>query len=110
MLSRRGPTDQHVAENPFGTSAACSWRIGLAQVDDRNHIVTVARQLPPQRPGLLDEPVWTARPRAPPRRNPDCDHCPLGRNCAHLIDTIAGVRGGCRHLTRDRDPAAPARP
>jgi len=66
-------------------------RTGLADRDDAEHIVAVARSAHPDRPGELDYPAWEigrkwCRPTAP-----DCEACPIGASCPRLIDRAAGV-------------------
>jgi len=68
-------------------------RSGLADRDDVQHIVDVARRANPDRPGVLDHPAWEigriwCRPSAP-----DCAGCPIGAVCPRMIDRAADVRG-----------------
>lgn len=68
-------------------------RSGLAERDDIRHIVLVARNAHPDRPGALDHPAWEigrvwCRPT-----NPKCSECPIGADCPKLIDRAADVRG-----------------
>lgn len=68
-------------------------RSGLAERDDVRHMVLVARNANPDRPGALDYPAWEigrvwCRPT-----NPNCSECPIGAVCPRLIDRASGVRG-----------------
>lgn len=54
-------------------------RTGLAERDDVNHMVAVARALHPRRPGELDNPAWDVGRRWCHRHGPDCPTCPLVR-------------------------------
>jgi endonuclease III len=61
-------------------------RTGLADRDDMNHMIDVARKLSPQRPGELDLPArmiglgW-CHPGVP-----DCPACPLTAFCPKLME------------------------
>lgn len=68
-------------------------RTGLADVDNMNHIVAVARRLHPERPGILDLPMWEIGRRWCGRQAPECEVCPLAKSCPQLIDAATGVRG-----------------
>lgn len=68
-------------------------RTGLAERDDVNHMVAVARALNPDRPGALDLPAWDIGRRWCRPVNPDCPTCPLNRVCPRLIDKGSSVRG-----------------
>ena len=68
-------------------------RTGLAERDDVNDMVTVARALNPDRPGALDLPAWDIGRRWCRPVNPDCPTCPLNRACPRLIDKGSSVRG-----------------
>ena len=68
-------------------------RAGLAQRDDVNHMVAVARALHPERPGALDPPAWDIGRRWCRPVNPDCLACPLNRACPRLIDRGRRVKG-----------------
>lgn len=66
-------------------------RTGLADRDDRSHMIARARRLNPERPGALDYPAWWighewCRPTAPL-----CGACPLADSCPRLIDRAIGV-------------------
>jgi uncharacterized HhH-GPD family protein len=67
-------------------------RSGLAELDDRAHMVDQARRAHPDRPGALDLPAWHVgrtwcRPRVP-----KCEECPLGEVCPRLLERSVGVR------------------
>lgn len=66
-------------------------RSRLADRDDRDHMIAVARQLHPARPGALDLPTWLigrgwCHPGAP-----DCVSCPLTEVCPKEIERAAHV-------------------
>ena len=65
-------------------------RAGLAERDDHDHIIVVARELHPSQPVELDS-AWQVginwrRPTAP-----DCPNCPLTSVCPKDIDVARGV-------------------
>jgi uncharacterized HhH-GPD family protein len=68
-------------------------RTGLAQRDEVNHMVAVARALNPDRPGALDLPAWDVGRRWCRPVNPACRECPLNRACPRMIDKASSVRG-----------------
>jgi uncharacterized HhH-GPD family protein len=68
-------------------------RTGLAERDDVNHMVSVARALHPERPGALDLPAWDIGRRWCRPSNPDCSACPLNSACPRFIDRGSGVKG-----------------
>jgi adenine-specific DNA glycosylase len=68
-------------------------RTGLAERDDVNHMVAVARALHPERPGALDLPAWDIGRRWCRPSNPDCPACPLNSACPRLVDRGSGVKG-----------------
>ena len=77
-------------------------RTGLAERDDPDHMVAVARQLYPERPGYLDFAAWAIGRRWCRPRDPDCAGCPLGSVCPRLVDRsaqsrIARLSGGPGH-------------
>ena len=74
-------------------------RTGLADRDDVNHMVGVARTLNPDRPGALDLPAWDIGRRWCRPVNPDCPTCPLNQACPRLIDKGSSVRGVCICVT-----------
>jgi uncharacterized HhH-GPD family protein len=69
-------------------------RSGLADRDDQDHVVDMARRLNPAIPGALNLPTWLigrgwCRPRVP-----DCVTCPLTEVCPKEIERAAGVTSG----------------
>nr|BFE63972.1 hypothetical protein GCM10020063_084980 [Dactylosporangium thailandense] len=60
-------------------------RTRLAEVDDLNHMVEVARWLHPERPGELDYPAWLTGRRWCGPGTPDCGGCPLASVCPQGI-------------------------
>jgi uncharacterized HhH-GPD family protein len=68
-------------------------RAGLAERDEMNHMVSVARLLHPERPGALDNPAWDIGRRWCRPAEPDCPSCPLVGACARLIQLGSAVRG-----------------
>jgi uncharacterized HhH-GPD family protein len=67
-------------------------RTGLAQYDDLDHMISVARFLHPQRPGELDFPTWLiGRQWCSPAR-PNCGQCPLTHVCPRLLDPFSASR------------------
>ena len=68
-------------------------RTGLAERDDVNQMVAVARQLCPDRPGALDVPAWDIGRRWCRPALPDCPSCPLNYACPRLIDRGSRIRG-----------------
>jgi uncharacterized HhH-GPD family protein len=65
-------------------------RTGLAQRDDLNHIVTVARTLHPERPGEIDLPAWLIGRQWCRAGTPDCAACPLALVCPKIVYRISG--------------------
>lgn len=68
-------------------------RTGLAERDDLEHMVAVARALRPERPGEIDFPAWNigrtwCRPGVPL-----CPECPLLTVCPRLVERADGVSG-----------------
>jgi endonuclease III len=68
-------------------------RTGLAQRDQVDHMVAVARALYPERPGALDMPAWDIGRRWCRPANPDCSACPLNTACQRLIAHGSRVKG-----------------
>jgi uncharacterized HhH-GPD family protein len=68
-------------------------RTGLAERDDLEHMVAVARELYPDRPGALDFPAWDIGRRWCRPRLPDCDHCVLSPVCPRDIARAENVFG-----------------
>lgn len=67
-------------------------RTGFADEDSMEHMVAVARQLHPERPGALDEPAWRVGLNWCHPKAPDCPACALGDVCAKLIDRTIGLQ------------------
>jgi uncharacterized HhH-GPD family protein len=68
-------------------------RTGLAERDDQQHMVDMARAVHPDRPGELDLPMWLigrswCRPGVPL-----CPECPLFSVCPRLISQAGAVAG-----------------
>jgi uncharacterized HhH-GPD family protein len=66
-------------------------RTGFADEDSVEHMVEVARQVYPQRPGALDDPAWRVGKTWCHPRAPDCSSCVLMASCARLIDRTVGL-------------------
>ena len=56
-------------------------RSGLAEKDNREHIINVARKEYPEYPGVLDKPAWFIGKEFCFNKNPLCSMCPLGEVC-----------------------------
>jgi len=56
-------------------------RSGLAERDDRAHLVQAARLLHPKRPGALDYPAWWVGHEWCRPTEPRCDSCPIRQVC-----------------------------
>lgn len=69
-------------------------RTRIADRDDREHMIAVARQLNPVRPGALDLPAWLIGRGWCHPGIPDCGHCPLTRVCPKDIERAARVKSG----------------
>jgi len=63
-------------------------RSGLAEIDNREHILGVAREENPQYPGALDKPTWYIGRDWCFNQAPNCDKCPLGTVCAKKIEIV----------------------
>jgi uncharacterized HhH-GPD family protein len=66
-------------------------RTRLAERDDRDHMIGVARQLHPARPGALDLPAWLIGRGWCHAGVPDCASCPLTEVCPKEIERAAHV-------------------
>ncbi|MBO4140358.1 hypothetical protein J5U46_09410 [Micromonospora tulbaghiae] len=66
-------------------------RTRLAERDDLDHMVEVARWLHPERPGELDFPAWLIGRRWCGPGTPDCGTCPLRSICPKDIAQAAAV-------------------
>ncbi|WP_369722920.1 hypothetical protein AB8Z38_02330 [Bradyrhizobium sp. LLZ17] len=60
-------------------------RTGLAQRDELDHIISVARTLRPERPGEIDMPTWRVGRQWCHAGTPDCGACPLDAVCPKII-------------------------
>ncbi len=69
-------------------------RSGIAEYDDREHMVARARQLNPARPGALDLGAWLVGRDYCRPQSPDCAGCPLTDVCRRDVTRAAHVRGG----------------
>jgi uncharacterized HhH-GPD family protein len=68
-------------------------RTGLAKYDDQGHMIAVARQANPARPGALDLPAWVIGREWCRPTGPVCDACAIGDVCARFISAADGVNG-----------------
>jgi uncharacterized HhH-GPD family protein len=60
-------------------------RTGLAERDDPDHMIGIARRLNRERPGALDFPAWTIGRTWCHPANPECSKCVLFGVCARRI-------------------------
>jgi uncharacterized HhH-GPD family protein len=67
-------------------------RTGFADADSMEHMVEVARQVYPERPGALDDPAWRVGKTWCHPQAPECPACVLKELCARLIDRTVGLR------------------
>jgi uncharacterized HhH-GPD family protein len=68
-------------------------RTGLAEYDDLDHMIDVARRAYPERPGAIDMPSWLIGRQWCHAGIPDCPACVLRRVCPKDIDRANAVRG-----------------
>ena len=68
-------------------------RTGLADRDDMEHMVDVARKLYPGRPGALDDPAWRIGMQWCHPKIPECDACPITAVCQKFIYRADGIKG-----------------
>jgi uncharacterized HhH-GPD family protein len=68
-------------------------RTHLAQYDDLDHMVQVARSANPERPGEIDLPAWLVGRTWCRAGLPLCDSCPLGKVCPKDVQAASRVRG-----------------
>jgi uncharacterized HhH-GPD family protein len=68
-------------------------RSGLAEHDDMDQMVRVARSLHPERPGALDNPAWDIGRRWCRPGVPDCPSCPLVAACPREVSRGDSVKG-----------------
>lgn len=64
-------------------------RSGLAEKDEIDHIIEIAREENPEYPGELDKPCWYIGKDYCFNDNPLCSICPLSIICEKKIDYIA---------------------
>jgi len=69
-------------------------RTGLADYDDLDHMLDVARRAHPERPGAIDFPAWLVGRQWCHAGLPDCVNCVLRDVCPKDIDRANNVRGG----------------
>lgn len=60
-------------------------RCGFVNYEDKALIISKARQLNPDYPGVLDYPCWIIGRDYCFQTNPDCDSCPIGICCPKVI-------------------------
>ena len=68
-------------------------RTGLADYDDLDHMVDVARRAYPERPGAIDMPAWLIGRQWCHAGLPDCPACILRNVCPQYVDRANAVRG-----------------
>lgn len=68
-------------------------RTRLAERDDLEHMVAVAREAYPDRPGAIDLPAWLVGRQWCHAGVPDCPNCVLTEVCPKDIARAAGVLG-----------------
>lgn len=69
-------------------------RTRLAEYDDLTHMLTVAREAHPERPGAIDLPAWLVGRKWCHAGIPDCPNCVLTEVCPKDVDRTANVLGG----------------
>ncbi|MCY3886873.1 MAG: hypothetical protein OXG19_04085 [Chloroflexi bacterium] len=69
-------------------------RSRIADRDDRDHMITAARQLHSSRPGALDFPAWDVGRNWCHAGTPACGQCPLTHVCPKDIERAAHVTSG----------------
>ena len=68
-------------------------RSRLADRDAPDHMIAVARQLHPSRPGALDFPAWDVGRNWCHAGTPNCGHCPLTHVCPKDIERARVTSG-----------------
>lgn len=68
-------------------------RTGLAEYDDLEHMIEVARRAHPERPGAIDMPAWLVGRQWCHAGLPNCPACILREVCPKDIDRANAVRG-----------------
>lgn len=66
-------------------------RTGLVSSEDFSDILSVARQLFPAFPALLDPPSWKIGKDFCHRSNPNCYFCPLSEPCPKFVDKLETI-------------------
>ena len=69
-------------------------RTRIADRDDRDHMIAMARELHPARPGALDLPAWLIGRGWCHPGIPNCIGCPLTEVCPKDIERAAQVTSG----------------
>lgn len=95
--SARLPDDVHVRRVML--------RTGLVDSDDLDSLQRAAARISPERPSLIDLPLWLVGRRWCRPTRPLCEECLLGVSCAKLTDRLvdgAGVRRAARTSAGDR--------
>ncbi len=67
-------------------------RTGLAERDNRQHMIDVARRLNRGHPGGIDHPLWRIGREWCRPTDPLCPECPIRVACPKLIDRAVAVR------------------
>jgi endonuclease III len=60
-------------------------RCGFVEQEDKNLVISKARQLNPEYPAILDRPCWEIGRSYCFPTNPDCNNCPIGDVCLRKI-------------------------
>lgn len=60
-------------------------RCGFVDYEDKALVISKARQLNPDYPGILDYPCWIIGRHYCFQTNPDCKNCPIGNVCANKL-------------------------
>jgi len=68
-------------------------RTGLAERDNVNHMVEMARRAHPDRPGALDLPMWEIGRTWCHKREPECAACIIAAACPQFVDAARNVAG-----------------
>jgi uncharacterized HhH-GPD family protein len=63
-------------------------RTGLAQRDELEHILSIARALHPERPGEIDSPAWLIGRQWCHAGTPSCGACPINPVCPKIVSQI----------------------
>ncbi|MFA4918767.1 MAG: hypothetical protein WC581_05885 [Thermodesulfovibrionales bacterium] len=60
-------------------------RCGFVDYEEKYLVITKARQLNPEYPGILDRPCWEIGRSYCFPINPDCSNCPIGNCCPKVM-------------------------